>query len=333
MKSSGIVETTLPTEDIPPEERFACWHELIWNSFAPTDWSSDYADRYHIKHRMLEIGDVQIWEASISTSTLKRTEKLIRKSDPEKVCIAFNRRGVLLGDTAGRQMVCGPGDLYCHDTSHPSKMMFRSAEDRRSFDGLTVMVPRRNLSLARRNVDQVVGRRISANVGMGALLSTFISQLAHNSTSFGVNDGSRLEFVVGDLVSATLAGTMDDLGCVPEESRRNALLLSVKEFMLQNLSDPELTPSAVAAAHHISISYLHRIFQHEEITVAAWIRQRRLAQAYAKLTDAAHYAVPIHAIASLSGFARAADFTRAFRNAYGMSPTECRNLHSTHRTP
>ncbi|MFF0222770.1 helix-turn-helix domain-containing protein [Streptomyces sp. NPDC004629] len=34
---------------------------------------------------------------------------------------------------------------------------------------------------------------------------------------------------------------------------------------------------------------------------------------------------PIHAIAARSGFPRAADFTRAFRRAYGVSPSDYRH--------
>jgi AraC-like DNA-binding protein len=100
----------------------------------------------------------------------------------------------------------------------------------------------------------------------------------------------------------------------------------MRAFIRQNLHDPELTPTMVAAAHHISLSYLHRIFQQQASgeTVAAWIRGQRLESARRDLADSALRTMPIHAIAARWGISRASDFTRAFRSAYGLSPKEYR---------
>jgi AraC-like DNA-binding protein len=100
----------------------------------------------------------------------------------------------------------------------------------------------------------------------------------------------------------------------------------IQAFIRQNLHDPELTPSVIAAAHHISLSYLYRILQQQlqGETVAAWIRTRRLEGARRDLADFSLRTTPIHVIAARWGFPRASDFTRAFRAAYGLSPKECR---------
>lgn len=102
--------------------------------------------------------------------------------------------------------------------------------------------------------------------------------------------------------------------------------LRVQEFIRQNLHDPGLTPPLIAAAHHISLSYLHRLFQQQTQgeTVAAWIRSRRLEGTHRDLVDPMLRATPIHSIATRWGFPRASDFTRAFRTAYGVSPREHR---------
>ncbi|MFB6439770.1 helix-turn-helix domain-containing protein [Streptomyces sp. NPDC056411] len=55
--------------------------------------------------------------------------------------------------------------------------------------------------------------------------------------------------------------------------------------------------------------------------VAVWIRGRRLAAACRDLVDPSLHSTPIHAIATRWGFPRAGDFSRAFRTAYGTSPT------------
>lgn len=98
----------------------------------------------------------------------------------------------------------------------------------------------------------------------------------------------------------------------------------VRAYVQQRLHDPELTPRSVAAAHHVSVSYLHRIFRDEDETVAAWIRGQRLERARRDLADPALAATPVHVIGARWGFSRASDFTRAFRGAYGVPPSDCR---------
>jgi AraC-like DNA-binding protein len=78
----------------------------------------------------------------------------------------------------------------------------------------------------------------------------------------------------------------------------------------------------MAMRHHISVSYLHRIFQGEDITVSSWIREQRLAHARRDLAGPTLRSTPIHEIASRWGFPRAADFSQAFRNACGIPPQE-----------
>nr|WP_316728251.1 helix-turn-helix transcriptional regulator [Streptomyces sp. 11x1] len=91
----------------------------------------------------------------------------------------------------------------------------------------------------------------------------------------------------------------------------------------------------IAAAHHISLSYLHRLFQQDSPgeTVAAWIRAQRLEGARRDLADPALAATPVHTIAARWGMPRPSDFTRAFRWAYGVSPTGYRVRERASRGP
>jgi AraC-like DNA-binding protein len=81
---------------------------------------------------------------------------------------------------------------------------------------------------------------------------------------------------------------------------------------------------AVAAAHHISVRYLHRLFQPVGTTVGSWIRHRRLERCSRDLAEPALSLRPIHAVGARWGFRHAAEFSRAFRAAYGMPPSDYR---------
>ncbi|OXM59581.1 AraC family transcriptional regulator, partial [Amycolatopsis sp. KNN50.9b] len=70
----------------------------------------------------------------------------------------------------------------------------------------------------------------------------------------------------------------------------------------------------IAAAHHISISYLHRLFQEEEDTVSSFIRRERLERVRRSLTATTSSRQSIQHIAANWGFDQYVSFTRAFRS-------------------
>lgn len=81
-----------------------------------------------------------------------------------------------------------------------------------------------------------------------------------------------------------------------------------------------------APPHHISTSYLHRLFREQGSTVGTWIRQQRLERTRRDLGDPALAGVPVNRIAARWGFPHHPVFTRAFHSAYGMPPRDYRHL-------
>jgi AraC-like DNA-binding protein len=116
------------------------------------------------------------------------------------------------------------------------------------------------------------------------------------------------------------------------ESPRRTLTLRIRSFIKTHLHEQDLNPGTIAARNHISVSYLHQLFQAAGTTVSAWIRQQRLERARRDLADPCLSTVPIHRIATHWGFADHSTFTRSFRAAYGIPPREYRRQ-NTSRTP
>src|SRR6185437_7198589 len=100
--------------------------------------------------------------------------------------------------------------------------------------------------------------------------------------------------------------------------------LRVHSFIEQHLGEEDLSPGLVAAAHHVSVRYLHRLFEAEDTTVAAWIRRRRLDRCRRDLADPALSALPVSTVAAKWGITDPAHFSRLFRSAYGLPPAEYR---------
>jgi AraC-like DNA-binding protein len=136
-----------------------------------------------------------------------------------------------------------------------------------------------------------------------------------------------------DLLIVALAERLGRAATLAPTTQRRALLASVQGFIDQRLADPELSPSAIAAAHHISLRYLHKLFEAQPTTVSGWIRQRRLERCRRDLLDPALGDWSVSAIAARWGLIDAAHFGRLFRAAYGLPPAEYRLTASTWNSP
>lgn len=79
------------------------------------------------------------------------------------------------------------------------------------------------------------------------------------------------------------------------------------------------------AALHVSVRYLHRIFEREEQTVAGLVRRRRLQACRRDLRMAGPSGRSAAAIGHRWGFADPAHFSGAFKAAYGVPPGRYRD--------
>ncbi len=158
------------------------------------------------------------------------------------------------------------------------------------------------------------------------MLADFLVSLDRQAALLGPAVADRLGPIAVELVAAWLADELEDDADLPDTARQRATVEQVRAFVRRHLHDPELAPATIAAAHHISVSYLHRLFaQHTDgDTVAAWIRRLRLEKAHRDLADPALRSVPIGTIAARCGIPRPDDFSRAFRTAYGLAPRDHR---------
>ncbi|MCZ4514841.1 AraC family transcriptional regulator [Streptomyces sp. ActVer] len=326
-----MIGTVFRSEDVPAEHRFDYWRELVHRAIAPSDITSDHAADFWAEQRLLELGPAMVWPVSVVPTRFRRTEKMVRQCDPEMYHLSLVLGGGLGVDHIGRADLYGPRDLWVTDTSEPYEVRPPHDGDRRLVTGVAVDFPKALLPLPPDRVRELLGRRLSGREGTGSLLTEFLIGLDRQADFLQPSDAPRLGTVLIDLLSAWFAQVLNAEDALPPETRHRAMTAHIRAFIRQNLHDPELTPPVIAAAHHISVSYLHRLFQEqapgedgEVETVAAWIRRLRLEGARRDLADPALRAVPIHTVAARWGLPRASDFARAFRTAYGLTPKEYR---------
>jgi AraC-like DNA-binding protein len=95
-------------------------------------------------------------------------------------------------------------------------------------------------------------------------------------------------------------------------------------YINDHLGETSLSPETIAAAHFVSTRHLHNIFLEAGVTVAQWIKQRRLQECRRDLADPLMAAVPVSTIATKWGLEDPGYFSRIFRESFGASPRQWR---------
>nr|WP_235367041.1 helix-turn-helix transcriptional regulator [Rhodococcus sp. Chr-9] len=93
-------------------------------------------------------------------------------------------------------------------------------------------------------------------------------------------------------------------------------------IIAQNLADPNLCASQIAAEHNVSVRTLHRLFSATGQGVAEHIRTLRLERIKTELADPTSRRYTISALARKWGFLDPSTFSRAFKDAYGITARE-----------
>ena len=264
--------------------------------------------------RLVRLGALPVWSAAFQPLELRRSTK---RTGADRYCLALLLEGEAVITCGRRETHLRAGDFYCDDGLRPHEI--RTGPVR----AVGAVIPEALLPLPRDSAHRVLGHRIPGRDRMAPLLARFLTQIMEHTGAYRPADGPRLGAVLSSLVAALLARTAEPVPC-PPPTPRAPLTPLIMAFIQQRLDDPELTPQSIAAAHGISLSYLHRLFEDESETVAAFVRRRRLERARFDLADPAQADTPVHAVAARWGFARATDFARAFRAAYGLAPGDFR---------
>jgi AraC-like DNA-binding protein len=115
-------------------------------------------------------------------------------------------------------------------------------------------------------------------------------------------------------------------GLDPEAGRPDSepLLEAILRYIDDHLGDADLRPARIAAAHNISVRTLYLLFVEVGSPVSAYIRQRRLSRSYHDVLQGDGESMGV--IARRWGFANAAQFSRLFRERYGIPPSRLRGL-------
>lgn len=233
------------------------------------------------------------------------------------VAIVFHCYG--RGSIRSGQRACefADGDVSVCDLQAAWTMMLR--ED---FEILLLELPRERL------LGRLGHNRLRLPVVLGATIAAAAARpvmrtLAGNFAALEKADLATAEVALTELVAGALLGeSQPDTEAITQVQAGH--LRRIDAAVEAQLRNPDVTIADIARQEGLSERYLQRLFERQDTTFSAYLRERRLERCCGDLIDPKYADQSIAAIGYRWGFSDQAHFSRMFSATYGTSPRDFR---------
>ncbi|MFI2608909.1 helix-turn-helix domain-containing protein [Kitasatospora sp. NPDC018619] len=306
----------LDTAQVPPADRAESWREALSRTFVPLDVALLESTPAPARISSHGLGAAQVSLVQAGPQRIERTAELIARGGEDHLTLALQHRGNARLFQDGRRVELRPGTFAVPDAGRPFVMEFPEP-----FRFTAFHWPRSVGGLCEQDLRALTATAFDAGEGTARLVASYLECLSRSAGSMEPQLAGWLTATALDLLRV-LAHERRGRSVPEAPEAALATLARVKDHILRHLGDPGLTPERIAAAHHVSVRYLHKLFRFEGVTVARWIQRQRLDMSRRDLARPGAARASVAAVAARWGFVSASHFSRAFRTAYGVSPRE-----------
>ncbi len=307
-------EISISTDMVDDKLRNDFWRSAIKPIYEIVAENRKYQFSGTIAARAL--GTFHVGTTSFNTQNYSRTRKLIAQGGLDHYVLQLITAGSLRGDFNGVDVVAKPGDIIIIDLTQTVESQ-ASAGSR-----ITVTIPRNELEgiVGWRNLHGLV---LSVTAPLTRLLFEYLHSLQSLIGKLDKAEAKSAQEAMLKLLGAGIKGVArEEMQSLPVNLPMRKTILA---YIDHNLFNPLLGPNLIVQNLRVSRSRLYRTFDTEG-GVATIIREKRLDHAYRILVGERERSrhVTFKEIAYRCGFHDGAQFTRAFKIRFGISPKEAR---------
>ena len=313
----NAMKSTISTRGVDVSGRSRHWHETIARTYFPLDLTFQRPEAFDGELTSWDLGDVSLSRLTSDALMYRRLPKHFREPGPEEFRVTLPAKSELRFTQGGKEVRANPGAFFIERSHEPYEFSHAEPAD------LWVMKLSKEMLGGRiRAPDRFCSLQFDATNGANGLFVDMVHLIPARYDS--MTEETRL--IVGrqlvDLLA--LAIQSDERVLTSGNSTvRTAHLARIESFVRRHIDDTDLGPETVAAGCGISLRYLHELLRDTNMTLGQWIRDTRLQAAMEDLKNPADRRA-IGEIAYARGYTDQAQFSRAFRARFGLSPSEAR---------
>lgn len=301
------------TQGVRKSERKEAWLNAWCEVCGPFDVDFGEGD-FHAEMDLRRVGGINAVRL-LQTSRAARRSRADIPSEDRGFFLIFQCAGRSSVSQNGEELVLSPGQAALADSMEPLASKFSGKNVVMSFH-----IPRGEL------VERLDGGHVRTLQQVRGVMTPLLFSLLNSAYEIGDVSRESSIRIINTSILDLLAETIRSPELREPHLKQAPLTLKdrIKEFVLNNLRNPNLTPVLIASEFNVSERQIHRAFEADGMTVCRWIRQSRLYRCAAELQRDGH-SRSITDIAFEWGFSDLPHFSRCFRNEFGASPREYRD--------
>jgi AraC family transcriptional regulator, positive regulator of tynA and feaB len=312
------METLFSTGEVHPRDRFEYWHDVACQQIVKHESQPECRLTFQASIQTGALSDLGLVLFENSPMEVVRASRHIAHAAGDELFICRQLFGRLALEQNGREVVLEGGHITLLDPLLPYVGRFSAGSNL-----LVLKVPRHALVARLGNLWDMVIRSIKPSGPLGSLASSYVAMLPSLS---GRIDRAAEEIIKNQVLDLMAISLTEAIGTHSPtvSSTRSLALMNVHTAIETRLSDPELDADAVAAAARISVRYANKVLAREGTSVVRLIQAKRLARCRKALEDPLQADRTLSEIAYAWGFSDMTHFSRRFKAAYGVLPSDYR---------
>lgn len=249
-----------------------------------------------------------------TTYAFSRDPGHIARSGLDLVFVQLTLEGSDMRTVNGETMLVEAGDISVFDLTRSMHSQTQRCRN------LTLVLPRHLLFSREAENDALHGLLLKRSTSTARLIGSHLRALFADLPEITRAEAPTVVAATANLVTGLIAPKIAARSR-PSPTVRGAVIMEIRRYIEQHIALPDLGPDHLCKMFGLSRASLYRLF--EPIGgVTDYIRTRRLRTALRMLANDGKRT--IGEIAYACGFADTSAFSRAFRNHFGMSPSEVR---------
>ena len=297
-------------------DSFAACRELLSAMFDLEAPSEEVRAAYAMDFALFDYGPVKLGMSVTSAAIMVRDPRTIARTGMDQFHVQFYRNHGYVLTLDGAEREVRPGDVGFLDLTRPVAIRTDG------IDNLSVIIDRTLLLPLLDDPADFHGLILSRDSEQGIGVREHLEEMWRLGIELTVAEGLEWSRATADLIASLVNGHGQTIAATRTELRQ-IQFRAISRRIERHIDDPDLCAEVLARQFFITRPTLYRMFEPHG-GIGRYILRRRLAGVFRDLSDPTRPEDRIADVFSRWGLDSHTAAGRAFRAAWGMTPSECR---------